>query len=158
MGLFTSTDFSLIDRIKRGEDIAYGGSCTAGKRADFDQYHQVALWAMQHNMKVPEHIEFYLQCGTMEVQKYCIEKGYMPAFEYIGAEILSPSCGACRQCGPGVSSEASQVTISAINRNFPGRGGPAKTWLANPATVLASALAGKVISFSDLQKNTAGQL
>ena len=139
-------------------DIAYGGSCTAGKRADFDQYHQVALWAMQHNMKVPEHIEFYLQCGTMEVQKYCIEKGYMPAFEYIGAEILSPSCGACGQCGPGVSSEASQVTISAINRNFPGRGGPGKTWLANPATVVASPLAGKIISFADLQKNTAGQL
>ena len=113
---------------------------------------------MQHNMKVPEHIEFYLQCGTMEVQKYCTEKGYMPAFEYIGAEILSPSCGACGQCGPGVSSDASQVTISAMNRNFPGRGGPGKTWLANPATVVASALAEKIISFADLQKNTAGQL
>jgi 3-isopropylmalate/(R)-2-methylmalate dehydratase large subunit len=44
-----------------------------------------------------------------------------------------------------------QVTISAINRNFPGRSGPGQVWLASPATVMASALAGRITSFSQLQ-------
>ena len=87
------------------------------------------------------------------MREYCKQKGYMEIFEAIGAEILGPSCGACGQCGPGVSENANQVTISAINRNFPGRGGPGTTWLASPLTVVASAIAGHIISFDDLKKN-----
>lgn len=133
-------------------DIAYGGSCTAGKRDDFDKYHEVALWALQHGLRVPEHVTLFLQCGTVQVRDYCIAKGYLDTFQAIGAEILGPACGACAQCGPGITTRTDQVTISAINRNFPGRGGPGKTWLANPATVVASALAGEICSFADLQQ------
>jgi 3-isopropylmalate/(R)-2-methylmalate dehydratase large subunit len=43
-----------------------------------------------------------------------------------------------------VSTRPDQVTISAINRNFPGRSGPGQMWLASPATVAASALAGRI--------------
>ena len=43
------------------------------------------------------------------------------------------------------------MTVSAINRNFPGRGGPGRLWLASPPTVGASAIAGELISFEDLQ-------
>ncbi|MCV9937127.1 aconitase family protein [Boseaceae bacterium BT-24-1] len=39
-----------------------------------------------------------------------------------------------------------EITISAINRNFPGRSGPGKVWLASPATVATSAIAGENIS------------
>ncbi|MAZ31936.1 MAG: 3-isopropylmalate dehydratase [Thalassospira sp.] len=136
-------------------DIAYGGSCTAGKRDDFDNYHEVALWGLQHGLRVPDHVTLFLQCGTVQVREYCISKGYLETFKAIGAEILGPACGACAQCGPGVSTRTDQVTISAINRNFPGRGGPGKVWLANPATVVASALAGKICSFTDLQQTKA---
>ena len=55
------------------------------------------------------------------------------------------TCGACANGGPGVSTDASQVTVSAINRNFPGRSGPGQVWLASPATVAASAIAGKIV-------------
>ena len=41
--------------------------------------------------------------------------------------------------------------MSAINRNFPGRGGPGQLWLASPPTVAASAIAGELISFEELQ-------
>jgi homoaconitase/3-isopropylmalate dehydratase large subunit len=133
-------------------DIAYGGSCTAGKRDDFDKYHEVALWAMQHGLHVPEHVTLFLQCGTVQVRDYCIAKGYFDTFKAIGAELLGPACGACAQCGPGITTQADQVTISAINRNFPGRGGPGKVWLANPATVVSSALAGVICTFSELQQ------
>lgn len=132
-------------------NIAYGGSCTAGKREDFDRYYEVAKWAFDRGMKVAPGVELFLQCGTVQVRDYCVEKGYLEVFKAIGAEMLGPSCGACGQCGPGVSERANQVTISAINRNFPGRGGPGTTWLASPPTVVASALAGRIVTFKALQ-------
>ena len=137
-------------------DIAYGGSCTAGKREDFDQYHAVLAWGLAHGLKVPRHVQLYLQYGTTAVRDYCVAQGYDRTFAAAGARILQPSCGACANCGPGSSTEAGQVTVSAINRNFPGRSGPGQVWLASPATVMASALAGELTSFAGLQA-AAGQ-
>ena len=77
--------------------------------------------------------------------------GLPPDFEKVGAEILQPSCGACANCGPGSSTDIEQVTVSAINRNFPGRSGPGKVWLASPPTVVASAIAGEIVSFEELR-------
>ena len=134
-------------------NIAYGGSCTAGKRADFDHYYRVAKWAMDHGLTVAPGVKLYLQCGTVQVRDYCREHGYLEVFDAIGAELLGPSCGACGHCGPGVSSHEDEITISAINRNFPGRGGPGQVWLASPPTVLASAIAGKITSFEDLMRD-----
>ena len=74
----------------------------------------------------------------------------------IGAEILQPACGACANCGPGSSTAADQVTISAINRNFAGRSGPGQVWLASPPTVAASAIAGEIVSFAELQERYGG--
>ena len=133
-------------------DIAYGGSCTAGKREDFDCYHEVLAWGIEHGWTVPEKVSMFLQYGTTAVRDYCIARGYDKVFERAGARILQPSCGACANCGPGSSTERSQVTISAINRNFPGRSGPGQVWLASPATVMASALAGRICSFDELKR------
>ena len=133
-------------------DIAYGGSCTAGKREDFDRYHEVLAWGLAHGMRVPEGVELYLQYGTTAVRDYCLAQGYHTTFAAAGARILQPSCGACANCGPGSSTDARQVTVSAINRNFPGRSGPGQVWLASPSTVMASALAGRLVSFAQLQR------
>ena len=132
-------------------DIAYGGSCTAGKRADFDQYHAVLAWAAARGLRVPAGVTLLLQFGTLAVRDYCAERGYIETFRAVGAEILQPACGACANCGPGVSTAADQVTVSAINRNFPGRSGPGQVWLASPPTVAASAIAGELISFAALR-------
>jgi len=131
--------------------IAYGGSCTGGKREDFDQYHAVLAWAAAQGLRVAPHTKLYLQFGTLAVREYCVEHGYLEAFEKVGAELLMPSCGACANCGPGSSTHADEVTISAINRNFPGRSGPGQVWLASPPTVAASAIAGEIVSFSELR-------
>ncbi|MBL8309489.1 MAG: 3-isopropylmalate dehydratase [Burkholderiales bacterium] len=131
-------------------DIAYGGSCTAGKREDFDHYHAVLAWAAARGLRVHEHVKLFLQFGTVDVRDYCIERGYLAAFEAVGATLLQPACGACANCGPGTSTDAAQVTISAINRNFPGRGGPGGVWLASPPTVAASAILGYIASFAEL--------
>ena len=139
-------------------DIAYGGSCTAGKREDFDQYHAVLSWAAQRGMRVAPHVKLFLQFGTTAVRDYCVEQGYLEAFERVGAEMLQPSCGACAGCGPGSSTAEQQVTVSAINRNFPGRSWPGKVWLASPPTVAASAIGGELMSFAELRGRDAAGL
>ena len=131
-------------------DIAYGGSCTAGKREDFAQYHAVLSRAAQRGMKVAAGVTLYLQFGTEDVREYCTREGWLAAFEAVGAIILQPACGACANCGPGASTSSEQVTVSAINRNFPGRSGPGNVWLASPATTAASAIAGTLASFQEL--------
>jgi 3-isopropylmalate/(R)-2-methylmalate dehydratase large subunit len=142
---------ALADLAQRERvQIAYGGSCTAGKREDFDHYHHVLSWAAERGLRVPDDVTLYLQFGTTAVRDYCIARGYIEAFEKVGARMLQPSCGACANCGPGSSTHSDQVTISAINRNFPGRSGPGKVWLGSPPTVAASAIAGELMSFDEL--------
>jgi 3-isopropylmalate/(R)-2-methylmalate dehydratase large subunit len=137
-------------------DIAYGGSCTAGKLEDFEHYHAVLAWAAAHGLRVADGVALYLQFGTTAVRDECAARGYLAAFEQVGARLLQPSCGACANCGPGSSTDAGQVTVSAINRNFPGRSGPGQVWLASPPTVAASAIAGELLSFESLQARIAG--
>ena len=133
-------------------DIAYGGSCTAGKREDFEHYHEVLSWANQRSLRFPTHVQVFLQYGTTAVRDHCQKKGYDATFKAMGVRILQPSCGACANCGPGSSTSSDQVTVSAINRNFPGRSGPGQVWLASPPTVMASALAGSLTSFEALKR------
>ena len=135
-------------------DIAYGGSCTAGKREDFEHYHAVLAWALARGLRIPDHVQVFLQYGTTAVRDHCIARGYDQTFKAMGVRMLQPSCGACANCGPGSSTDAQQVTVSAINRNFPGRSGPGQVWLASPPTVMASALAGELVSWEQLQART----
>ncbi|WP_434136907.1 hypothetical protein JQR88_25410 (plasmid) [Pseudomonas luteola] len=132
-------------------DIAYGGSCTAGKREDFDYYHEVLAWGLNHGLRIAPKTRLFLQFGTLAVRDYCVEKGYLDTFEKLGVELIMPGCGACANCGPGSSTRSDQVTVSAINRNFPGRSGPGQVWLASPYTVAASALLGRIASFAEVQ-------
>jgi 3-isopropylmalate/(R)-2-methylmalate dehydratase large subunit len=137
-------------------DIAYGGSCTGGKREDLRRYHEVLEWALRHGLKVAGTTRFFLQFGSQDVRDYCVREGMLEVFERAGVELIEPGCGACVNAGPGVSERADQVTISAINRNFPGRSGPGKVWLASPSTVAASAVAGRIVSFETLRTATNG--
>jgi 3-benzylmalate isomerase len=125
-------------------DIAYAGSCTAGKKEDMDMYARVLEEAAARGERVAPWVRFYIQCGSQDVKRYCEERGYLEVFRKVGAAFLEPSCGACINAGPGVSKTRDEVTISAINRNFPGRSGPGQLYLANPYTVAASALTGYI--------------
>jgi 3-isopropylmalate/(R)-2-methylmalate dehydratase large subunit len=128
-------------------DIAYAGSCTAGKKEDMDMYARVLEAAAAQGQRVAPWVRFYIQCGSQDVKRYCEERGYLELFRRVGATFLEPSCGACINAGPGVSKTRDEVTISAINRNFPGRSGPGQLYLANPFTVAASAIAGHIIEW-----------
>jgi 3-isopropylmalate/(R)-2-methylmalate dehydratase large subunit len=125
--------------------IAYGGSCTGGKMADMDMYAAVLRRAVEQNRRVADGVQFYIQFGSQKIKKYAEEQGYIQIFERAGAQLINPSCGACIKAGPGVSNTPDQVSISAINRNFPGRSGPGKVYLASPLVVAASAIEGKIV-------------
>ena len=133
-------------------EIAYGGTCTAGKNEDMDMYALVLADALKHGKRVADSVKFYIQFGSQETREYCLRKGYLEVFQKAGAQVIEPSCGACINAGPGVSTRPDQVVISAQNRNFPGRSGPGQMYLASPLTVAASAVAGYIVEYEPSEK------
>ncbi len=125
-------------------DIAYGGSCTGGKKADMDMYASVVRKAFEKGMHIADGVDLYIQFGSQRIRDYAESMGYVQLFEQAGVHLIDPSCGACIKAGPGVSNDPGQVTVSAINRNFPGRSGPGKVYLASPLVVAASAFLGHI--------------
>ena len=133
-------------------EIAYGGTCTAGKNEDMDMYAAVLADALKQGKRVADSVKFYIQFGSQETREYCLRKGYLDVFQKAGAIVIEPSCGACINAGPGVSTRPDQVVISAQNRNFPGRSGPGQMYLASPYTVAASAVAGYIVEYEPSEK------
>jgi 3-isopropylmalate/(R)-2-methylmalate dehydratase large subunit len=130
-------------------DIAYGGSCTGGKKVDMDMYALVMRKALERGQRVKEGVRCYIQFGSQHIRRYAEERGYVKLFLDAGVELIDPSCGACINAGPGASAKREQITVSAINRNFPGRSGPGQVYLASPLTVAASAIAGRIVDPSE---------
>ncbi|HEY7409778.1 MAG TPA: aconitase family protein [Vicinamibacteria bacterium] len=129
--------------------IAYGGSCTAGKEDDLDQYAQVMTEALRAGRRVKEGVDFFIQFGSQAVEEYARGKGYVDVFEKTGVRVIHPGCGACIGCGPGVSTARDQVTVSAINRNYQNRSGPGRLYLASPLSVAASAVEGRIVAYRE---------
>ncbi len=129
-------------------NIAYGGSCTAGKEHDLDFYHRVVQEAVVAGLRVAPGVQFVIQFGSKTVEAYARASGYVQTFEKAGVMLIEPGCGACIGCGPGVSERAEEVTVSAINRNYKGRSGPGRMYLASPLTVAASAFKGVITAYT----------
>lgn len=129
--------------------IAYGGSCTAGKRDDVDMYARVLADAEKAGRTVADGVQFFIQFGSQEVEQYAEQQGYTALFQRAGVQVIKPGCGACIGCGPGVSERGDEVSVSAINRNYKGRSGPGRLYLASPLTVAASAIAGEIVEYAD---------
>ncbi len=93
--------------------------------------------------KVAAGVTLYVAAASRAVQAAAEKSGAWQILVDAGATILPPSCGPCIGLGTGLL-EAGENGISATNRNFKGRMGSrdAKCYLASPAVVAASALAG----------------
>ena len=142
------TNGAYIEDIGRVEiDIAYAGSCTAGKDDDFSFYAMVCEAALEAGLKVADGVDCYIQFGSKSVKDLSEMKGWTKTFEDVGVKLIDPGCGACIGAGPGVSEDSEQVTVSAINRNFQGRSGPGKLYLASPLTVMTSAFTGRITAW-----------
>lgn len=142
------TNGAYIEDIGRVEiDIAYAGSCTAGKDDDFSFYAMVCEAALEAGLKVADGVDCYIQFGSKSVKDLSEMKGWTKTFKDAGVKLIDPGCGACIGAGPGVSEDSEQVTVSAINRNFQGRSGPGKLYLASPLTVMTSAFTGRITAW-----------
>ena len=130
-------------------DIAYGGSCTAGKEDDVAYYAMVCAAAEAAGLQVKEGVDFYIQYGSGQVKDLAVKRGWHDLFLRVGVKLIDPGCGACIGAGPGVSITPEQVTVSAINRNFQGRSGPGKLYLASPLTVATSAFTGQITAWKE---------
>ena len=142
------TNGAYIDEIGDVKiDIAYAGSCTAGKDDDFAYYAKVTKAALDAGLQVADGVDCYIQFGSKSVKDLSQRNGWTALFEAAGVKLIDPGCGACIGAGPGVSNNPDQVSVSAINRNFQGRSGPGKLYLASPLTVMASAFTGKITAW-----------
>lgn len=125
---------------------AYLLSCT---NARFDDLVEAA--AVLQGRRVAEGVELYVAAASAEVQAAAEADGTWADLLSAGARALPPGCGACIGLGVGLL-EAGEVGISATNRNFKGRMGSrdAQAYLASPAVVAASAVAGFITGPEDL--------
>jgi homoaconitate hydratase len=121
---------------------AYLVSCVNSRFEDIAEAAEVVK-----GKKIASRVEFYIAAASSEVQAESEKRGDWQALLDAGAIPLPPGCGPCIGLGAGLLKDG-EVGISATNRNFKGRMGSkeAFAYLASPAVVAASAVAGKISS------------
>lgn len=121
-------------------DQAYIGSCTNGRLEDLKAAARIAK-----GRRVKPGVRALIVPASQEVYRAALREGLIDIFIEAGALVCNPTCGACIGAHMGVLTEG-ETCIASINRNFIGRMGStkAKVYLASPATVMASAVEGRI--------------
>ena len=136
-----------VDNVKSAEELkniriqeAYLGTCTNGRMEDL----KIAA-AILKSRKVSPGVKFIIAPASRTIFLEALKSGIIDIFIKSGAVIVAAGCGPCVGTHNGIPADGERV-ISTANRNFKGRmGNPnAFIYLASPATVAASAIAGKI--------------
>jgi 3-isopropylmalate/(R)-2-methylmalate dehydratase large subunit len=136
-----------VDNVKPVADVAGTrvdqgliGTCTNGRIEDLRE-----AAAILRGRQIAEGFQLLIVPASRDIYLQAIEEGLITTFLGAGANILSSSCGPCLGTGQGIPADGFRV-ISTANRNFKGRMGnmEAEIYLASPATVAATAIAGKI--------------
>lgn len=138
--VFATHPLATIAAQRVGIDKAYLMSCVNGRNEDLAQ-----AAAVLAGRRVAPGVQLFVAAASREIQTEAETSGVWQTILAAGAIALPPSCGACIGLGTGLL-EPGEVGISATNRNFKGRMGSrdAKCYLASPAVVAASAVAGRI--------------
>ncbi len=128
-------------------DQAYLGSCTNGRIEDM----RIGA-AIIKGKKVAEGVRFLVVPASQKVFRQMIDEGIMQTFLDAGAYVSGPTCGACLGGYMGILA-AGERAVASTNRNFIGRMGDkaSEVYLAGPAVVTASAVAGKIVTPEQLE-------
>jgi 3-isopropylmalate/(R)-2-methylmalate dehydratase large subunit len=125
-------------------DSAFIGSCTNGRMEDF----RIAADILK-GKKVAPGVVFKIVPATDEIWNECLKEGLINIFKDAGAMVSNAGCAGCA-AGQVGQNGVGEVTISTGNRNFPGKQGKGKVYLASPATVTASAIAGCIVPHDEI--------
>lgn len=128
-------------------DQAYLGSCTNGRIEDM----RIAAEIVK-GRKVADGVRFLVVPASQKVVMQMIDEGIMKIFLEANAFVSGPTCGACLGGYMGILA-AGEKAVSSTNRNFIGRMGDknSEVYLAGPAVVAASAIAGKIVTPEQLE-------
>jgi len=123
-------------------DQAYLGSCTNGRIEDL----RVAARILK-GRKVKGSVRLIVVPASTKVFESALREGLMETFLGAGAFISGPTCGACLGGYMGILASGERC-VSSTNRNFVGRMGhkDSEVYLASPAVVAASAVAGRIVT------------
>ena len=121
-------------------DEAYLGTCTNGRFEDLE----IAARILK-NKKINKDVRFIVAPASRSIYLEAVEKGIISILIKAGASVVTPGCGPCVGTHNGVPS-IGETVISSANRNFKGRMGQPEAfiYLGSPATVVASAIEGKL--------------
>lgn len=120
-------------------DYCFLGACTNGRIEDFRAFAYVVK-----GKKKAANVVAWLVPGSWLVRQQIIDEGIDKILEEAGFELRLPSCSSCLAMNPD-KVPAGKLSISTSNRNFVGRQGPgARTVLASPLVVAASAITGVI--------------
>ncbi len=135
-----TVDVSELGRIP--VDQAFLGTCTNGRLEDLESAHRVL-----RGRRLSRGTRLLIVPASSEVMTRAAERGWLADFVAAGAMVGTPGCGPCMGNHMGVLAPG-EVCISSANRNFRGRMGTrdAEVYLASPAVVAASAVAGRICS------------
>lgn len=120
-------------------DYCFLGACTNGRIEDFRAFASVV-----RGRKKADNVVAWLVPGSWRVRQQIKDEGIDKVLEDAGFELRLPSCSSCLAMNPD-KVPAGKLSISTSNRNFVGRQGPgARTVLASPLVVAASAVTGVI--------------
>ena len=120
-------------------DYCFLGACTNGRIEDFRAFASIVK-----GRKKADNVVAWLVPGSWKVRQQIIDEGIEEVLREASFELRLPSCSACLAMNPD-KVPAGKLSISTSNRNFVGRQGPgARTILASPLVVAASAVTGVI--------------
>jgi homoaconitate hydratase family protein/3-isopropylmalate dehydratase small subunit len=119
-------------------DSAFIGSCTNGRIEDMRVTAEILK-----GRKIAPGVVLKIVPATDAIWKQCLDEGLMDVFKDAGALVSNAGCAGCAAGQVGQNGKG-EVTVSTGNRNFPGKQGQGSVFLASPAVVASSALAGYI--------------
>jgi 3-isopropylmalate/(R)-2-methylmalate dehydratase large subunit len=130
-------------------DSAFIGSCTNGRMEDMRITAEIL-----RGKKVAPGVVLKIVPSTDDIWNQCLSEGLIEIFKNAGALVSNAGCAGCAAGQVGQNGKG-EVTISTGNRNFPGKQGQGSVFLASPAVVAASALAGYIVTPGDIPSEPA---
>jgi len=142
---FSPTNVKDVSELKGVKiDSGFIGSCTNARTEDFALASQILK-----GKKIKKGVTLKVVPATKRVYEEILERGILEDLFRSGAIISNPGCSGCAEGHIGLTGEG-EVQISTGNRNFAGKQGKGKTYLASPAVVAASCLLGHIASPKDI--------